>query len=168
MTPVIPVVEDCGLVFSGVALRCDDAGVGVEEGEKGEEKDENSLFGCLPRAGGPDDDGGGVRGEPPFGRTSRGNEGSGVCISADDDDDDPLARLSVCTLRANGEVGGWVRVENVPLFDDIPGISREGEGGNDCPLLEDNPPLACGLTARWLSDDVPAKGCHVPDGCFSG
>ena|ERR1039457_5234393 len=132
------------MVLSGVALRCDDRGA------EGEEKEGNSLFGCLPRASGPDDDGGGVRGKPPFGRTSRGNDDIGVCMSADDDD--PLPKLSGCPLCANGEVGGWVGVENLSLFDNIP---CEGEGGNDCPLLEDSPPLDCGLAARLLSDDVP-------------
>jgi len=136
----MPVVEDCGLVLSGVALRCDDAGAVAEEGA---EKEENSLFDCLLRASDPDDEGGGVRGNPPFGRTSRGNDDISVCMSADDDD--PLPRLSGCPLRANGEVGGWVDVEDGPLFDDIP---REDEGGNDCPLLEDSPPLDCGLAVR--------------------
>lgn len=87
--------------------------------------------------------------------------------------DDPSPELPDCPPGEKGDCCCCAGTENGLLFDDI---LREGEEGNDRPLLDDNPcPLpASGLAARWLSwlfndvPDVPLEDGQFPDGCFGG
>ena len=129
-----------------------------------EEKEGNSPLDCKPRERGPDDVGG-VTGTPPFIRVPR-EKGEGDCC-ASTGDDGPFPELPGCPPREKGEGGCCADAENGLLFDGMP---REGEEGNDCPALADNPcPLLDGvLNARWLSDDVPLEGCQFPDCCPGG
>lgn len=133
----------------------------------GEEKEGNSPLDCKPRESGPDNEGG-VTGPPPLVRVPR-TKGEGDCC-ASTDDDGPFPELPGCPLCAKGEGDCCADAGNGLLLDGMP---REGEGGKDCPAFDDNPCslLACGLTACWLScdvPDVPLKGCQFPDCCFGG
>lgn len=143
----------------GVTLRGD---AGADE-----EKEGNSPLDCKPREKGPDDEGG-VTGPPPLVWVPR-EKGEGDCC-ASMDDEDPLPELLGCPPREKGEGDCCAGAENGLLLDGMP---REGEGGNDCPVLEDDPcPLLDDrLAARWLPNDVPdvsLEGCQFPDCCFGG